>query len=100
MTNRFCDLCGWETPSLGISTRIKKKRVQIGWICQCCGKIHAKHFPTLFLLRDDALRIKRGERKLSEFQPGYQKSRQKSEALSVFEQLDREWGDCSNPHQS
>ncbi len=80
MTNRFCELCGWETPSLGVFTRFKKKTVQIGHICQCCGKIHPRHFPTLFLLKDDALKVKSGEKQLQDFHPNVSR---KSDTLSM-----------------
>lgn len=69
MTKRFCDLCGWKTPSTSIYIVWKKKRVNIGYMCLVCGKTHTRHFPKLMLLRDDALAIKEGKRKLIEFQP-------------------------------
>lgn len=96
MTNRFCDLCGWETPSLVLTTRIRKKRINIGYMCGVCGKIHTYHFPLLFLLREDALAIKRGEKKLIEFQPR-SGLRQKSEALLAMPKLDYNWADLSSP---
>ncbi len=80
MTNRFCDLCGWETPSLSIYTRYKKKTMFLGYICRCCGKVHTFHFPTVFLLREDALAIKSLEKSFDEFRPEV-KSRRKTAAF-------------------
>ena len=71
---RYCMLCGWDTPSWAVYVRMKVeterwKRVTVGWMCQLCGKVYAQAFPVLYLLKDDAEKVKTGERKIIDYQP-------------------------------
>ena len=81
MTNNYCDICGWKTPSYSVNTRIKKRSVKIGYMCGLCGKIHTM-FPVLFLLSEDALKVKENILEIDNYRP------KKVSHFSVSEQND------------
>lgn len=69
MTNRYCDICGWKTPGVKIFVKWKGRWTGIGHQCNLCGKIHADDFPRLFLLKEDAEKIRDGHATINDYQP-------------------------------
>ena len=69
MTKRYCDICGWKTPGSKIFVKFKGTWLGIGFQCNLCGKIHADDFPRLYLLKEDAVKIKIGKSKIEDYQP-------------------------------
>jgi hypothetical protein len=66
-----------------------------------CGKIHTRHFPKLMLLRDDALAIKEGKRKLFEFQPRTDATKKLTTSTNdTFRKLEEKWGDAYLPNEA